>query len=66
MDSVESIAAYSTALSQAQLQAAVGTKVLKLAQGQDQVIADLLSSTMENLQQTIESAATSTSLDTYA
>lgn len=66
MDSVESIAAYSTALSQAQLQAAVGTKVLKLAQGQDQIIADLLSSTMENLQQTIESAATSAGLDTYA
>ncbi len=57
MDSIEGIAAFSTAMSQAQLKSDVSTKVLKLAQGQQQVVADLLSSAMESVQQTIEATA---------
>lgn len=68
MDSVESIAAFSTAQKQAELQIAIATKVLKMAQGQSQVTADFLSSAMENAQQQIEQFVgdQGSAVDTYA
>jgi hypothetical protein len=68
MDSIESIAAFSTAQSMAELQNAVAVKVLKLAQGQGQVAADLISETTDNLEQTITSLAENLGgqLDSYA
>ena len=68
MSSIDSIASLSTALSQAQLSSAVSMKVLKLAQGQDQVAADLLDSALESIQAGMEQAAqdTGTRIDTRA
>jgi hypothetical protein len=55
MDSIESIAAFSTAMSQTQVQSEVSMKVLKMAQGQDQMVADLLVDAMDSVQQSMES-----------
>lgn len=57
MDSVSSIASYSTALSQAQLQSAVSIKVLKMAQGTDQVVASLLVQALDSVEQSMEAFA---------
>lgn len=53
MDSIDSIAAWSTAMSQAQVQSAVSTKVLKLAQDQQQTTADLLTATLDSVKQSM-------------
>lgn len=54
--SIDSIASMSTAMSQAQLQSAVSVKVLKMAQGQDQVAADLLNSALQDVQESMDQA----------
>jgi len=68
MDSIESIANLSTALSQAQLRSAVSMRVLKMAQGADQVAADLIAETMDNVAQSMEAfaAEAGTHIDTFA
>lgn len=57
--SIDSIASLSTAMSQAQLQAAASVKIFKLAQGQSQVAADLLNDALENVAASIQLAADS-------
>ena len=54
MSLVNSIASFSIAKSMAEVQMAVAAKVLKMAQGQDQVAAELVSAAVENVQQAIE------------
>lgn len=54
--SIDSIASMSTAMSQAQLQSAVSVKVLKMAQGQEQVAADLLNSALQDVQESMDQA----------
>lgn len=54
MDLVNDIASLSTALSTAQVQNAAGIKVLKMAQGQQQVAADLISEAVETVMEAIE------------
>jgi hypothetical protein len=53
MSTIDSIAGLSTAMSQAKLQTEVATRVLKLAQGQNQPAADLLEAALENVQETV-------------
>ena len=57
MSMIDSIAGLSTAMSQAQLQTDVSTKVLKLAQQQSQPAAELLDAAMENVQEIISEMA---------
>lgn len=67
MDSIESIAAYSTAMSQAQLQNAVAVKVMKMAQGSSQMVADLLTQALDSVKQSMEASSKDTGgIDTYA
>jgi hypothetical protein len=68
MDLVDSIASFSTARSMAEVQSAVAVKVLKMAQGQGQVAADLVASAVEGAQQSIEALAEGmqSQIDTYA
>jgi hypothetical protein len=68
MSSIDSIASLSTALSQAQLQSAVSMKVLKMAQGTDQVAADMLADALDSVAQSMEAlaAAAGTQIDTFA
>lgn len=56
MDSVSSIAAYSTALSQARVQSAAATKVAKLAQGSQQMVADLLTQALGDVQESMRTS----------
>lgn len=53
MSTIDSIAGFSTAMSQAKLQSEVAVRVLKLAQGQSQPAAALLEAAMENVQELI-------------
>ncbi len=57
MSMIDGIASMSTALSQLQLQTEVSTRVLKMAQGQGQVSAQLLNAAMENVQEVISEMA---------
>jgi hypothetical protein len=57
MSMIDSIAGFSTALKQAELQGAVAIKVLKMAQGQDQVVADLLADALQSVEQSVEQFA---------
>jgi len=57
MSSIAGIANLSTALSQAQLQSAVAIKVMKMAQGQDQVTADLLDAALQSVEASMEQFA---------
>lgn len=69
MSLVDSVAQFSTAVSQAQVQAAVATRVLKISQdSQSQVAAALLGETVDNLEQVIEDFANNlgAQIDTYA
>jgi len=68
MDSVESIAAYSTAMSQARLQDAVSIKVLKMAQNSQQMVGDMLTQALDNVAESMKSAGQGTSggIDTIA
>ena len=68
MSLVEGIAAFSTARSLAEVQFAVAAKVLKIAQGQNQTAADLVSAATENLEEVIKDFATDlgASPDAYA
>lgn len=50
MSMIDNIAGMATAMKQAQLQTDVSTRVLKLAQGQGQVAADLLDAALENVE----------------
>ena len=54
MSLVNSIISFSTAKSLAEVQMAIAAKVLKIAQGQDQVAAELVSAAVENVEQVIE------------
>ena len=63
MDSIESIAGYSTAMSQVKLQNAVDVKVLKMAQGSQQMIGDLLTETLDSVTQDMK---TQGGVDAYA
>jgi len=60
MDLINEIASLSTALSLAQVQNAVGVKVLKIAQSQGQVAADLVSAAAETVSECIEQFADNT------
>ena len=60
MDLVNEIASLSTALSMAQVQNAIGVKVLKIAQSQGQVAADLVSAAAETVSECIEQFAANT------
>jgi flagellar hook-basal body complex protein FliE len=67
MDSIESIAAYSTAMSQAQLQNAVAIKVMKMAQGSDKMVGDMLTQALDTVRQSMEATSQTTGgIDTYA
>jgi hypothetical protein len=65
MDSIESIAALSTIMSQVKLQNAVDVKVLKMAQGTDQIVADMLAQALDSVRQSV-GAAQPGGVDTYA
>ena len=54
MDLISDIASLSTALSMAQIQNAVGVKVLKIAQGQQQAAADLIEAAVETMLEAVE------------
>ena len=66
--SIESIASLSTAMSQVELQNAVSIKVLKLAQGQDQVAADMLDAALQSVEDSMAQFAedAGAQLDTLA
>ena len=68
MDSIESIAAYSTAMSQARLQDAVSIKVLKMAQNSQQMVGDMLTQALDSVAESMKSASQGTSggIDTIA
>lgn len=57
MSMIDTIAGFSTAFKQAEVQAAVAVKVLKMAQGQDQVAANLLADALESVEQSMEEFA---------
>lgn len=57
MSSINNIANLSPALSQAQLRSAVAVKVLKMAQGSEQMVADMLTQALESVQQSMEDSA---------
>jgi hypothetical protein len=58
MSMINEIAAFSTAMSTAQVQSAVATKVLKMANNQaGEVVSRLLDSAMENMQATMQNFA---------
>ena len=57
MDLINEIASLSTALSMAKLRSEVGVKVLKIAQSQGQVAADLVSAAAETVSECIEQFA---------
>ena len=67
MSMIDSIVSFKSAESIAQVQMAVAAKVLKMAQGQDQVAADLVSAALENVEQCMEELAgqLGTNFDTY-
>ncbi len=54
---IDAIAGFSTALKQSELQGAVAVKVLKMAQGQDQVAADMLADALDSVQQSMDEFA---------
>ena len=60
MDLINEIASLSTALSMAKLRSEVGVKVLKIAQSQGQVAADLVSAAAETVSECIEQFADNT------
>ena len=68
MSLIDSIAHASTALATAKVQNQVAVKVLKIAQGQGQVAADLISAAVENLEQVIADFAADlgSQFDAYA
>ena len=68
MSLVSSIAQMSTLLSTAQTRVEVATKVAKIAQGQDQVVADMVTAALEDVQEMVTAMAgdLGTQLDTYA
>lgn len=57
MSSINRIANLSPALSQAQPRSAVAVKVLKMAQGSEQMVADMLTRALESVQQSMEDSA---------
>jgi hypothetical protein len=57
MSMIDGIASMSTALSQLKLQTEVSTRVLKMAQGQDQLTAQLVDAAMENVQEILTGMA---------
>jgi len=63
--SVEGIAAFSTAYSQAQLQNEVGMRVMKMSNDQSQVAAQLLTDALETCMQTLSPDA-GAHIDTHA
>jgi hypothetical protein len=69
MDLVQGIAEFSTAQSMAELRMAVQTRTLKMAQDQQgQVVQDLLSATMEGMEEMLEELTSDlgSNLDTLA
>ncbi|HSW46174.1 MAG TPA: YjfB family protein [Phycisphaerae bacterium] len=58
MDLISGIASLSTALSTARLQNEVGIKVLKIAQGQQQVAADLVNAATETIVESLKQLGT--------
>ncbi|MCL2330751.1 MAG: YjfB family protein [Phycisphaerae bacterium] len=63
MDTTNNIAAYSTAMSQANLQSAVSTKVLKMAQNSQQSVGDMITQMLDSLEESMKAA---NNIDTYA
>lgn len=57
MSLVESIIGFSSAYSQAKVRMEVAAKVLKIAQGQNQVAAELVSAAVENVEEMITDLA---------
>jgi predicted transcriptional regulator len=57
MGMIDSITGMATAMSQARLQTDVATRVLKLAQGQNQTAADLLEDALQNAEEVISGMA---------
>ena len=68
MDSVTGIAQMSTLLSQAQARVEAATKVDKIARGQEQVVADMVTAALEDVQEMVTSMTgdPGTQIDTYA
>lgn len=57
MSSISSIASLATAQSAAELQMAAATKVLKISQDQNQVVADLLTGMLEDVEELVSGVA---------
>jgi len=68
MDSVSGIAQVSTLLSTAQARIEAATKVAKIARGQDQVMADMVTAAMEDVEEMVMAMSEDlgTQIDTYA
>ena len=68
MDSVSSIAQVSTLLSTAQARIEAATKIAKIARGQDQVVADMVTAAMEDVKEMVMAMSEDlgTQIDTYA
>ena len=68
MSSISNIASASSTLSQLQVQNQVSMKVLKMAQNEGKGTADMVSKSMEDLQESISNVAESLSegVDSYA
>lgn len=68
MDSVNSIAQVSTLLANTQARIEAATKIAKIARGQDQVVADMVTAAMEDVKEMVVamSGDLGTQIDTYA
>jgi len=57
MSMIDAIASYSTAMSTAQARSEAAVKVAKIAQGQGQVAADLVSAALESVEEMVSEFA---------